>query len=264
MCLIAFAWQSHPDYPLIVAANRDEFLARPASPAHWWTDAPGLLAGRDLQAGGSWMGLSASGRFAALTNYRDPSEKKEGAPSRGALVRNMLESDEPPIDGLRRLAAGRDRYPAFNLLAGDAGSMAVLESRSGVVRTLEAGVYGLSNHLLDSPWPKLVRTRSGLAKILAERPDEDTMKAGLLALLRDPTQAAEAQLPFTGVSAEWERLLSAAFIRAPGYGTRCSSIVLVDTAGNTSLHEWTWKADGGLHSEVLHRFTRRPPHPRDA
>lgn len=256
MCLIVFAWRSHCDYPLIVAANRDEFLARPALPAHWWADAPALLAGRDLQAGGSWMGLSADGRFAALTNYRDPSQNLPDAPSRGALVRKLLESDASPLDALARVAAERRRYPAFNLLAGDADSLAILESRSGRVRALEPGIYGLSNHLLDSPWPKLVRTRTGLARILAAgEPDVDAM----LALLRDPSQAEEAQLPFTGVSAEWERLLSSAFIRAPGYGTRCSTVLMVDRDGRTCLREWTWDDSGELQSEVCHRFTRRPP-----
>lgn len=258
MCLIVFAWRSHADYPLIVAANRDEFLARPALPAHWWADAPTLLAGRDLQAGGSWMGLSANGRFAALTNYRDPSQNLPDAPSRGALVRALLESSASPLDGLARVATERRRYPAFNLLAGDADSLAILESRSGRVRALEPGIYGLSNHLLDSPWPKLVRTRTGLARILrAREPDVDAM----LALLRDPSQAEEAQLPFTGVSAEWERLLSSAFIRAPGYGTRCSAVVMVDREGRTLLREWTWDDHGALRSEVCHRFTRRPLRP---
>lgn len=257
MCLIVFAWRSHPDHPLILAANRDEYLARPALPASWWQDAPDLLCGRDLQAGGTWMGLSADGRFAALTNYRDPSQEISGAPSRGALVRAVLESRLPALQVLQALAAERHRYPGFNLLAGDGDTLAILESTTGSVRALEPGVYGLSNHLLDTPWPKLLRTRAGLAQTLSGPPDEDA----LLALLRDSSIADDAYLPSTGVTAEWERWLSAAFIRAPGYGTRCSSVVLVRNDGHTSLREWTWDDDGELQSEVRHRFSRRPRHP---
>lgn len=262
MCLIVFAWRSHPRFPLVVAANRDEFLARPAAPAHWWTDAPDLLAGRDLQAGGSWMGLSANGRFAALTNFRDPSRPVNAAPSRGALVRGALEDERGALECLQELAADSARYAAFNLLVGDSSALGILESTSGTVRALEPGIYGLSNHLLDTPWPKLVAARARLAAALAATPSDAPDEDALLALLRDPTRAADAHLPATGVSAEWERWLSSAFIRAPDYGTRCSSVVLVDNAGETRLREWTWTDAGDLRSEVCHRFTARRPQAR--
>ncbi len=255
MCLIVFAWQRHPDYPLVVAANRDEYLARPAVPAHWWPDAPDLLAGRDLEAGGTWMGMHRSGRFAALTNYRDPSRHIEGAPSRGALVRNALESTDDAETTLKRLAGESAAYAAFNLLVGDGLSLGVHESTSGAVRLLEPGVYGLSNHLLDTPWPKLLKLREGLAALLPKLPDDDA----LLALLRDSTPAPDPHLPETGVSLEWERWLSPAFIRAPGYGTRCSSLLTVDRQGGTRLREWTWDTHGDLHGDVTHRFTVQQP-----
>lgn len=253
MCLIVFAWQCHPDTPLVVAANRDEYLARPASPAHWWTDAPDLLAGRDLEAGGSWMGVSRSGRFAALTNYRDPSRQRPGSPSRGALVRAALHSDAPAEQVLHELAQDCARYADFNLLVGDGGTLGVLESTTAAVRMLPPGVYGLSNHLLDTPWPKLVKARASLADSLGAA----ALDAALLALLRDATPAPDPHLPNTGISLEWERWLSPAFIRAPGYGTRCSTVVVRERHGTQRLREWTWDAHGELRGEVRHRYTVR-------
>lgn len=250
MCLIVFAWRAHPDYPLVVAANRDEYLDRPAMPAHWWTDAPELLAGRDLEAGGTWMGLSRNGRFAALTNYRDPSRRVTGAPSRGALVREALVADGDAHATLQHIATNSTRHAAFNLLVGDGERLGVLESTTGAVRLLGPGIYGLSNHLLDSPWPKLVKARERLTALLPALPDDDAV----LALLRDPTPAPDPHLPDTGISLEWERWLSPAFIRAPGYGTRCSSLVLVGGDGRSRLREWTWDRHGELRSEVRHDF----------
>lgn len=254
MCLIAFAWQAHADYPLVVVANRDEYLDRPAIPAHWWQDSSNLLAGRDLEAGGTWMGLSRGGRFAALTNYRDPSRRNTAAPSRGKLVRDALESDGDTLATLHAIAADSVRYAGFNLLVSDGQTLGIHESTTGTVRLLEPGLYGLSNHLLDTPWPKLALARHRLAALLPRLPAED----GVLELLRDDTVATDEQLPQTGVSLEWERLLSPTFIRAPGYGTRCSSLVLVDREGRTRLREWTWNDDGRLRSEVVHGFTTHP------
>ena len=263
MCLVVFAWRVHPRYPLVLAANRDEFFKRPAAPAHWWTDAPHLLAGRDLEAGGTWMGFSRNGRFAALTNYRDPSRHITGAPSRGALVRDALEDTRDAASCLRDLASWAGACAAFNLLVSDGERLGVLESTTGAVRMLPPGVYGLSNHLLDTPWPKLVKARAGLERALTALPEgadpqhqasEDALVSALLDVMRDPTPAADPHLPETGVSLEWERWLSPAFIRAPGYGTRCSSVVLRDRAGRTRLVEWTWDVDGALRSRVEHEF----------
>jgi uncharacterized protein with NRDE domain len=250
MCLIVFAWHTHPDYPLVVAANRDEYLERPAAPAHWWPEAPELLAGRDLEAGGSWMGLTRGGRFAAITNYRDPSQRLAGAPSRGRLVRAALDSGDDTLATLRAIAADSPHYAGFNLLVSDGDSLGLHESTTGAVRLLEAGIYGLSNHLLDTPWPKLARAREALTAALPAMPDESRV----LRLLRDTTPAADLHLPETGLSLEWERWLSPAFIRAPGYGTRCSSLVLIGRDGRTRLHEWTWNDDGSLRSLVRHEF----------
>ena len=263
MCLVVFAWRVHPRYPQVLAANRDEFFQRPAAPAHWWTDAPDLLAGRDLEAGGTWMGFSRNGRFAALTNYRDPSRHITGAPSRGALVRDALKDTRDAASCLNDLASWAGAYAAFNLLVSDGDQLGVLESTTGAVRMLPPGVYGLSNHLLDTPWPKLAKARAGLEHALTALPEgagpqqqagENALVTALLDLMRDPTPAADPHLPETGVSLEWERWLSPAFIRAPGYGTRCSSVVLRDETARTRFVEWTWDVHGELCSQVEHRF----------
>lgn len=250
MCLIILGWQAHPDYPLVVAANRDEFLARPAVPAHWWTDAPGLLAGRDLEGGGTWLGLSRGGRFAALTNYRDPTLHRPGAPSRGALVRGCLTGNEPAVTALSSVAAVSADYAAFNLLACDGRNLGIHESTAGTVRLLGPGIYALSNHLLDTPWPKVRRARERFAAAMTG----DLHPDAVLTLLRDDTPAPEAELPSTGVARDWERWLSPAFIRAPGYGTRCSTFLTMRRDGEVKLREWTWDERGELSGEVLHRF----------
>jgi uncharacterized protein with NRDE domain len=253
MCLIVVGWRAHPDYPLVVAANRDEFLARPASPAHWWTDFPDLLAGRDLEAGGTWMGIGRNGRFAALTNYRDPTLHRAGAPSRGTLVRDCLTGHRDAEATLRDIAAVSAGYAAFNLLVGDGMHLGIHESTTGAVRLLEPGVYGLSNHVLDTPWPKVRLARERFTAALGSLPDD----AAFLSSLRDDTPAADTDLPRTGVSADWERWLSAAFIRAPGYGTRCSTVLTLHRDGDVAFREWTWDERGNLARETTHRFPVR-------
>jgi len=249
MCLILVAWRVHADYPLVLAANRDEFFARPAAPAHWWREPP-ILAGRDLSAGGTWLGVARDGRFAALTNYRDPTLLQRAGPSRGELVPATLAAMLPAPLRLQQLRGVAGHYNGFNLVFSDGERLAVFESIPGDGRLLGAGVYGLSNHLLDTPWPKLVNAKSALGAALTRLPDERP----LLELLRDERQADDAQLPRTGVSLAWERLLSSAFIRAPGYGTRCSSILLLDRSGHARFSEWSWDESGQLSGQVEHRF----------
>ena len=249
MCLILVAWRAHADYPLVLAANRDESHARQAAPASWWQQ-PDILAGRDLTAGGSWLGVARDGRFAALTNYRDPALVQRDAPSRGELVPASLAARLPVelrLQQLRRTASG---YNPFNLIFSDGERLAVFESVPGTGRVLGSGVYGLSNHLLDTPWPKLRTAKSALAAAMARLPEQQP----LLDLLRDEQQADDAQLPRTGVSLEWERLMSSAFIRSPDYGTRCSTILAVDRHGSARFSEWSWDASGALSSKVEHRF----------
>jgi len=249
MCLILVAWRAHADYPLVLAANRDEFHARAAAPAAWW-QTPQILAGRDLSAGGTWLAVARDGRFAALTNYRDPSRPQRAGPSRGELVPATLGDRLAVEQQLKRLRRTAGNYNAFNLIFSDGERLAVFESVPGAGRVLGPGVYALSNHLLDTPWPKVIAAKSALGAALARLPDEHS----LLELLRDERQADDAQLPRTGVSLPWERLLSSAFIRAPEYGTRCSSIVLMDRHGGVQLSEWTWDESGRLAGQVEHRF----------
>lgn len=246
MCLIVFAWKVHPDYPLVVAANRDEFRHRPARAAHWWDDAPGVLAGRDLEAGGTWIGVTRAGRFAALTNRRDPARRVTDAPSRGALVLRALTGARAPRETLAEIAADSGRYAGFNLLAGDLRELAVHDNDSGDVRPLSPGLYGLSNAWLDTPWPKLVLARARLAEALATIPDPEPV----LALLRDDLPAPDHLLPNTGVGIEAERRLSPVFLRDAHYGTRSSAMILFGADGRASLREWTWDARGEPAGEV--------------
>jgi uncharacterized protein with NRDE domain len=250
MCLILMAWQVHADYPVVVAANRDEFHRRPTAAAHWWSDRPGLLAGKDLEAHGTWLGITSGGQIAALTNYRDPHRVKLNAPSRGGLVVCMLESHAPISERIAQLHVLSPAYSGFNLLCTDGRELAVYESVPAAGRLLNPGIYGLSNHLLDTPWPKVERAKSELATALHSLPDE----AALLELLRDERVADDDDLPRTGVSLEWERLLSSAFIRGEDYGTRSSTIILIDRGGRASLREWTWQPDGSLGAEVTFEF----------
>jgi uncharacterized protein with NRDE domain len=252
MCLILIAWRAHPDYPVVLAANRDEYRTRAAAPAAWWRE-PRILAGRDLSAGGTWLGVSEDGRFAALTNYRDAGPGRAQAPSRGALVPQTLAEPLPIRQQLQRLAARAHLYNGFNLLFGDTTQLAVYESVPGSGRELAPGVYGLSNHLLDTPWPKVVGAKAALSRALDRLPDREP----LLQLLRDRAQADEQHLPRTGLSLEWERLLSSAFIRAPGYGTRCSTILTIDARGHASFSEWSWDEAGDASGRVDYAFETR-------
>ena len=250
MCLILVAWRVHPDYPLVVAANRDEFFARPAAEAAWWKDAKDVFAGRDLEAGGTWLGLGRDGRFAGLTNFRDPPRNRNDAPSRGALVADFLTGNESTAAALARLQAQGPRYNAFNLFVSDGDSLGIYESASGSARILEPGIYALSNHLLDTPWPKVTAGKSRLARALRALPDDTPLRE----LLRDDRPAPDAALPRTGVSLAWERMLSSAFIRAPGYGTRCSTVITRDRHGWMHVTESTWSDVGLETGRVVERF----------
>lgn len=250
MCLILLAWQVRPEYPLVVAANRDEFYARPTAPAAVWPEAPHVLAGRDLQAGGTWLGVGRAGRFAALTNYRDPASNRTGAPSRGELVAGFLRGEAAPADYVAALAPHAAQYNGFNLLVGDAHEMRYFSNvaeETTHIGALPPGIYGLSNHLLDTPWPKVARGKSALAEALQALPDTTP----LLELLHDDRAAPDEHLPRTGVSLEWERLLSAAFIRSPTYGTRSSTVVLRHADGRTTFREETWDTAGNPAGSVV-------------
>ena len=234
MCLIVFDWRPDAvDGPLFtLAANRDEFFRRTAEPMHWWSEAPGLLAGRDLVGGGTWLGMSRDGRFAALTNYRAPHEMRPDAPTRGTLVSNWLLGEPSaglaPLDYLQQVAQDGEIYNGFNLLVGDWSRRELgwycNRSNAGPA-LLAAGTHGISNAVLDTAWPKLVRKRSELGALLAADPLVPLER--LIDLMRDPRLARDDELPSTGIPLERERLLSAAFIESPEYGTRGTTALRV-------------------------------------
>jgi uncharacterized protein with NRDE domain len=238
MCLILFAYRYHPRYPLIVAANRDEFYDRPTAPASFWETEPRLLAGRDLRCGGTWLGVTGDGRFAALANYRDPRSMESDAPSRGDLVPEFLLGGMTP-DGyqevLREKSAG---YNGFSLLFGTAGRLFCHCNRGDVPPLVQPGIHGLSNHLLDTPWPKVERGKARLKKILKD--DHEPSVEELFSLLADRSQPDDRHLPDTGVGLEKERLLAPLFISGMGYGTRSSTVLLIDRDGTITFTERTW------------------------
>lgn len=244
MCLIVFAWRPGNARPLIVAANRDEFYARPTLALSQWDEAPGVHAGRDLEAGGTWLGLGPQGRFAALTNIRDPGQPA-GARSRGELVAGYLRGELSVEAYLERVAGEALHYSGFNLLVGDSHQLGYLHGGDATPRLLEAGVYGLSNAALDTPWPKLIKAREGLRERL-----DDPDPARLFELLADNNQAADSELPDTRVGLATERLLSSVFIASQNYGTRASTVLIVEADGRRRLVERSFGPLGGHLGEV--------------
>ena len=248
MCLIAFAWNAHPDYRLIVGANRDEWHDRLAAPAAWWNDHPQILAGRDLKAGGSWLGVTRSGRFAAVTNFRDPADKQSSACSRGELVTAFLLSELTPQAFLAETRQHALAYNGFNLIVGDTSSLAYFSSRDGAIEILEPGVYALSNHTLNEPWPKVTMAKSALDAILQEKMPDTALRMAIYDFLSSDVVAPDDTLPNTGVGVEWERVLSPALIVTPQYGTRASTILSMAKNGRVSFEERARAPDGTVSS----------------
>lgn len=245
MCLIVVGWRAHREFPLVVAANRDEFYARPTAPAGRWPEHPEILGGRDLEAGGTWLGITDSGRFAAVTNVREPGSP-QGCRSRGHLTRDFLAGGMAA--GSYMAAIDGSAYSGFNLLVSDGDSLWYGSNRDGSPRALPPGVYGLSNHLLDSPWPKLVSARQRFADALEALPDTGSF----FDILADGGIVADEHLPRTGVPLEWERLLSAIFVRSENYGTRASTVLLRKEDGSIRLEERSFGPDGRpLQSSVI-------------
>ncbi len=259
MCLVVVAWRCRADLPLIVAANRDEWRDRPAEPARWWDEPPGLLAGRDLQAGGAWMGVTRAGRFAAVTNFRDPAERRSTARSRGGLVTEFLAGTAGPREFLGALAPGAHEYNGFNLIVGDAHGLWYFGSREGLARPIEAGVHGLSNHVLDEPWPKVIAGRAAMQAALL---DADPAPR-LFAMLSDRSPVRDAQLPDTGVGLEWERRLSSALIVGADYGTRCSTVLAMHAERSLRFEERTRGADGSITFVTVNGEPVRAPSDRE-
>ena len=253
MCLAVVALDAHPAFALVIAANRDEFHARPAAPAHWWDE--GWLAGRDLAGGGTWLGVTRAGRWALLTNVRDPARFDVQAPSRGALVTRVLADPGAVAAAIPAIVAAGGRHNGFNLLGGDAGDAHWASNRNAGARALGEGIHGLSNDLLDTPWPKVVRTKAAVAAWCgADRGGGGRDLEPLFEMLRDRTAAADAELPATGIPLERERLLSAPFIVSDGYGTRCSTVLTLTADGAARFVERSFDPAGRQTGEVDVRF----------
>ena len=255
MCLILFGIDITPDIPFILAANRDEFYARPTRAMAFWPESPDILAGRDLQAGGTWFGVSRPGRFAALTNYRDLTRIKADAPSRGEIIPDALGFPGSVPAYLSRLDSWASQYSGFNLLAGEAGGEVYWYSNiTREIKRVPPGFHGLSNAFLDTPWPKVALGRQLLEEAVRNTfPDEDA----LFALLSDTGRPPDGDLPDTGVGLEWERILSPLFIRSDTYGTRSSTLMHAGAPGEIRVTERTW--EDGSHRETRDRsFTLHP------
>jgi len=235
VCLILFSFRQHPRYPLVIAANRDEFYNRASSPAAFWDDEPGMLAGKDLVAGGTWFGVTRSGRIAAITNYREPGFHRMDVPSRGALVTGYLRGAETPEEYLKKLDKEAGRYNGFSLILGGIHRLYYFSNRSDGFQAVTPGLYGLSNHLLDTAWPKVERGKRALAEILSGGGDPDPEE--LFHVLADRSRPPDDSLPHTGVGLEWERILSSLFITSPVYGTRSSTVLLVNGEGRVTFVE---------------------------
>ncbi|WP_257284752.1 NRDE family protein [Endozoicomonas sp. SESOKO1] len=240
MCLIVFSWQPDSQYPLILAANRDEFYRRPTQAADFWNDSPDVFGGRDLEAGGSWLAINKNGRFAAVTNYREV-PGIAGFYSRGVLVSDFVTGSQPASDYLQALQQQRDKWSGFNLLIMDSTGLYYFSNRTKApgISPLPPGIYGLSNHLLDTPWPKLVTARNGLTRAIQESIPPCSKQ--LIELMYDSYQAPDEQLPDTGVSKDLEKRLSSCFIASEDYGTRNTSVLMIDRH-----HQLQWIEQGYL------------------
>ncbi len=258
MCLILFSYKDHPKYKLALAANRDEFYARPTESAHWRPEAPEVLAGKDLQAGGGWLGLSKGGRIAALTNFRGGNHKPAEPPSRGEIVSDFL-FEKHPVENYLHLLEGKGKnYQGFNVVLGEIDQLFYYSNMSQQSKPIEPGVHGLSNHLLDTPWPKVRTGCATLAQIfndLDENATDQNTASLLFEMLKNEKIAPDADLPSTGVGLELERVLSPLFIQSPVYGTRASTVVLVDHENNVYFEERSYVPQ----TERIFEFRLNPP-----
>ncbi len=257
MCLILIAYRTHPQYPLILAANRDEFYDRPTAPASFWETEPRILAGKDLKSGGTWLGISRKGRIAALSNFRDPRTMKNDSPSRGSLVTKFLLDVSSPAEYLEALQQRAPEYNGYSMIFGDMKNMYAYSNKGAIPPLLQPGIHGLSNHLLDTPWPKVAQGKKALAEVLAE--GAEPAVEDIFALLADRSMPDDNLLPDTGIGLEWERLLAPLFISGPVYGTRSSTIVMIDQNSTVTFIERSYNGDNPRKGTTLsYRFRIEP------
>lgn len=250
MCLIAFAWDHHPKYKLILVANRDEFYERPTAAASFWDDQPNIFGGRDLKADGTWMGFSKTGKFAALTNYRDLKNIRQDARSRGDIITDYLKQNDAPGDFLQKLHEYAGDYNGFNFMACDFESLVHYSNYERKYNEVAPGIHGLSNALLDTSWPKVDLLKSNFVKVISEDFEHDQ----LLSLLDDSNPFSDEKLPDTGVTPEWEKALSPICIRTEKYGTCCSTVITVDRFGRVNFTEKTHAVGGRKENTVNFEF----------
>ncbi|WP_010529796.1 NRDE family protein [Lentibacillus jeotgali] len=250
MCLINFQFHDHPNYKLIIAANRDEFYKRPTAPAQFWEDNSDILAGRDLVGMGTWLGITKSGRIAALTNYRDPNEDQQNKKSRGHIVKDFLESSMPVAGFFTGLKHEKNVYGGFNFIAGNPEQLYYYSNIEDSISMVSPGTHGLSNEFLDTPWPKVMKGKERLASYLRQNATIETDP--LFDIISDAEQAPDELLPDTGVGLDFERKLSPLFIKTPEYGTRCSTVLLVDRNNQVTFIERRFNKG---HFENESRFT---------
>ncbi len=250
MCLLVFAWQRHPIYRFVFAGNRDEYHARPAAAAGWWENTPTVLGGRDRQAGGTWLAINRQGRFAVVTNYHELTESPPGAPSRGELVSEALDRHDSAHAALCDIEPGKMAYAGFNLIVTDDQQAFYLSNRSEGLLALDAGIYGLGNQKLDTPWPKVEQSKQGFADIIEHR---DFEVESLFGLLGDRQPAKHNSEPEPD-SDPLKALLSAPFVISPEYGTRCTTVVLVSHQGQVIFVERRFDADGKTNGESRFDF----------
>ena len=252
MCLIVIANNVHPKYNLIFAANRDEFYNRPSEQAEFWKEHPDLLAGKDLQAGGTWMGITKQGKFAAITNYRDLKNHRNHAPSRGNLTLDFLINDISPEEYYNRLTPTLNDFNGFNLILGNVDELFYFSNKAEGLQKLERDIHGISNAILDTPWPKVEKSKRHLQSLIQQ---EDTNPWEVIAILKDTSIAKDEELPDTGVGLDLERMLSPVFIKSEKYGTRCSSVVMVDSDNNVKFVEKFFFDGIGNFSNKEYKFT---------
>lgn len=251
MCIAVFAWKIHPDYPLVFAGNRDELHARLSLPAGFWEDAPRVLGGRDLKAGGTWLGVSTGGRFALVTNYRDGPAPQSGPRSRGELTADFLRGTAAPPHYLQEIRSHMDEYAGFSLIVGERDALWYFSNRGGEPpRAITPGIHGLSNHLLDTPWPKVTLSKTRLQSLLARDACDDQ---ALFELLNDRRPAPEQALPDTGIGRERERQISPVFVVHPQYGSRCSNVIFFARDGSIRSSERRFDPAGAaLETRAFH------------
>jgi uncharacterized protein with NRDE domain len=247
MCLILLSYDMHPFYRMVFAANRDEYYSRPTAPVAFLDNAPDILGGLDLNHNGMWLGITRTGRFAAITNFRNPGWQIANPPSRGFLVSNFIDADESAESYLEQVKSIGQKYNGFNILVGDKSNLLFYSNIGNEIQRIKPGLYGLGNKLLDTPWPKIEKGKACLEKVLEQK--DKLNPEDIFHILKDNSYPPDNALPDTGVGLDWERILSPIFITSQFYGTRSSSIIFVERSGSITFLERTFVSENGVSKE---------------